>query len=618
MADTNKFVQTNKTTLYGSGCTSSATSIILSTLKLPDGSTNIAMTDFGSIGFGTIEPGTSREEQISFTGITQNGDGTATLTGVTRGLRFVSPYDEVSGNKFAHAGGATFVVTNTAGFYDKLLAKGNDETITGLYTFSSLPQSSDTPVADEDLTTKSYVDSIVNGGEVSINRVVVSGTAGQDLAADALVYLKTSDSKWWKVDADLTATIDSVILGIAQGTAVADGAIDGGVLISGVHTTTGLTANSLYYASNTAGAISTSAGTLTKVIGLATSTTSLHFDPVFYAQNTLMPASYTSTSAGAGDTGKGVLLSSDGKLDGTLSRTPIVKTYGNQLYGDTTSRFDITNPSGTTFRYTWDTAGTDPTINTTNFPVNSKVIIQKGAQSISSVNAGVYTITASGANYFEVTNASGSAEINVYMERLAVYNPTWTKPTGLTYAVIEVIGGGGGGSGCTTDNSASHGSGAGGYAKKTVLASVLGSTETVTVGKGGERGAANSAGETGGTSSFTVTSGSTITAYGGVSATNDSVLGDGGLAINGDINIQGGCGGEVGHGYSGSEQTQYAGFGGASVYSGTISNLDNTSSAVGKLYGGGCCGVRTENGGSSKVGAGCGGHGIVIVTEYFN
>jgi hypothetical protein len=323
MADTNKFVQTQKTTLYGSGVASTDTSIILSSLKLPDGSTTITMTDFGSIGFATIEPGTSREEQISFTGITQNVNGTATLTGVTRGLRFVAPYDSVTANKKQHAGGSILVVTNTAGFYDKLLAKGNDETITGKYTFSTIPESSDSPLSDNDLATKKYVDDNVNGGTVSINRIIVSGTAGEDVSADTLVYLKASDSRWWKVDADLSATLDQVILGITQGSGTTGNAIAGGILTNGIHTTTGLTANSTYYASNTAGAIATSAGTNVKIIGLAISTTQLHFDPTFFDKL------FVSTSAGAGDSGKVPLLNSTGLLDQSFTKSPIVRTYSN-------------------------------------------------------------------------------------------------------------------------------------------------------------------------------------------------------------------------------------------------------------------------------------------------
>lgn len=164
MSDNTKFLQSQKTTLSGSGCTSTATSITLSSLKLPDGSTNIAMTDLGDKGFATIEPGTSREEQITFTGITQNVDGSATLTGVVRGIRFVSPYDEVSGNKKSHAGGSIFIISNTAAFYDQLSGKDNDETVNGTWTFSTTPVISNAPVNATDAANKGYIDGIAIAG----------------------------------------------------------------------------------------------------------------------------------------------------------------------------------------------------------------------------------------------------------------------------------------------------------------------------------------------------------------------------------------------------------------------------------------------------------------------
>lgn len=78
--------------------------------------------------------------------------------------------------------------------------------------------------------------------------------------------------------------------------------------------------------------------------------------------------------------------------------------------GSSTTQFDITNPSGTTFRYTYDTTGTDPNISATTFPIGTAVIVQ--AQNFAAGNKGTFLVTGSGANYFEVTNAGGSAESN--------------------------------------------------------------------------------------------------------------------------------------------------------------------------------------------------------------
>ena len=81
------------------------------------------MSNFGVIGFGTIEPGNgTQEEQISFTGITQNSNGTATLTGVSS-VGFFYPYTATSGLLKTHAGSTLFIISNTAGFYNQFPAK---------------------------------------------------------------------------------------------------------------------------------------------------------------------------------------------------------------------------------------------------------------------------------------------------------------------------------------------------------------------------------------------------------------------------------------------------------------------------------------------------------------
>jgi Glycine-rich domain len=85
---------------------------------------------------------------------------------------------------------------------------------------------------------------------------------------------------------------------------------------------------------------------------------------------------------------------------------------------------------------------------------------------------------------------------------------TWTKPSTGTIAMLECWGGGGGryaGAGY------GGGGGGGGYNSKWIALSSLGATETVTVGAGGAGRSSDTAGGTGGTSSF----GTQLYAYGG-------------------------------------------------------------------------------------------------------
>lgn len=149
-----RYAQTQPFFLAGSGSSVGATSITLTSMNDIDG-TIMTMASFGSHGYGTLEPGKrSREEQISFTGITSNANGTVTLTGV-KNVVFIYPYTEASGTLRSHPGGSTFVVSNTSGFYNTLTNKENNETITGYWNFSAPISTTTSPV------TLSYASSTV-------------------------------------------------------------------------------------------------------------------------------------------------------------------------------------------------------------------------------------------------------------------------------------------------------------------------------------------------------------------------------------------------------------------------------------------------------------------------
>lgn len=178
MADQFKFVQAQTFTLAGSGAILAATSITLNDFTQIDGSTALTMTDFGSIGFGTLEPNNStQEEQICFTGVTANANGTYTLTGVSTVLT-VSPYTQTSGLAKAHPGGAKFVISNTAGFYDKFTSKSDDETITGLWDFPNgantptLGASYVAPTAQTQVASKGYADALAIAGAPNASTTV--------------------------------------------------------------------------------------------------------------------------------------------------------------------------------------------------------------------------------------------------------------------------------------------------------------------------------------------------------------------------------------------------------------------------------------------------------------
>lgn len=96
-------------TLAGSGVSSSATSITLTNLTIKQTGQKIITSDLrqGATDsfYITIEPGnTTRQEIVGCTGVTQNSNGTATLTGCSRGMSPIYPYTASSTLRFPHAG----------------------------------------------------------------------------------------------------------------------------------------------------------------------------------------------------------------------------------------------------------------------------------------------------------------------------------------------------------------------------------------------------------------------------------------------------------------------------------------------------------------------------------
>lgn len=302
---------------------STATSITLSSFTEPVSGTPYTMALLNTeIVYGTIAPKTTSSEFISFTGITQNVDGTATLTGVTRGLAKKYPFTASSTFRLPHSGQSQFILSDAPQVFNQYAALENDNVFLGSNTVP-------TPVVDGNPATKAYVDSVV-GGVTTTPRLVVTGTAGETITVDQLVYLKASDGKWWLCDADTAATVDNVTLGLAQGGGSADGNISGGVLIQGLATLTAftVTAGTKYYASNTAGGISTSAGTTEVTIGEvpAGSTTTINFLPRFDQQVT---ENELDAMAGGGDYGT---PSTSNKFItqsyvAATATNPIVRTY---------------------------------------------------------------------------------------------------------------------------------------------------------------------------------------------------------------------------------------------------------------------------------------------------
>lgn len=225
-------------------------------VALPDG-----------VYFFTIDGANSQKEHIvcSLSGTSLTNIKSVSRQGV-----------ETTGAARLHRVGATVVITDFAHLYfiNKLIG--------GLAQLDSAhPLEYDgtaTINAANQLTTVAYVLSVVNGGAVSFNEIILAGTAGETFSAGQPVYLKVSDSRWYKLlanDATLLNTTQILQYGIALGSGSAGVSISGGVATQGlVSGLSGLTANSSYYISDT-GTLSVTPGTYSIPFGWATSTTTL-------------------------------------------------------------------------------------------------------------------------------------------------------------------------------------------------------------------------------------------------------------------------------------------------------------------------------------------------------
>lgn len=122
----------------------SNTSVALSSFKEPISNIPFTMAYMGSsVGYGTLDPQSSRSEFISFTGITQNANGTALLTGVTRGLTRTPAGSLCTASTTltqAHSGQSIFILSDSPCLFAEYYVLRNNATSTGILTFTSTTQ----------------------------------------------------------------------------------------------------------------------------------------------------------------------------------------------------------------------------------------------------------------------------------------------------------------------------------------------------------------------------------------------------------------------------------------------------------------------------------------------
>lgn len=319
-----------------SSIASTDTTVNLSTFKEPTSNIPYSMAQLGtSIAYATIEPQTSRSEFISFTSITQNSDGSAALTGVTRGLTRTPAGSLCTASTTLaqrHSAQSIAILSDSPCLFAEYSVKRNDEAISGSWTFP-------TPTNGSNPATKDYVDTHVNGGTVSVDRVVVAGTAGESFIPGAIVYFDKDQGKWYRTDGDFASTTENVLIGIAQGAGSAGLSVSGGMLIQGLDTTqVNLTTGNKIYISGTAGATSTTAGTASRQIGVAKSATTM-----YVAQKIDLSVMTNSTTTNATTTGAFFVATTTNPVVGSFPLYDIGKNF--QAF---TSSGTWTKPTGVT------------------------------------------------------------------------------------------------------------------------------------------------------------------------------------------------------------------------------------------------------------------------------
>lgn len=482
----------------------------------------------------SIEDSAGNNLANGYWGFTIDGDNqykeyiVCTLTGTAlTAVMSVSPQGvATSGFSNYHRKGASVVITDWAALYRVVSVLNGTLQLDG-----GIPLSYDSTPAlgsSNQLATVQYVLDHVSGGSVAFNAEVIAGMAGETITTGQWVYLKESDGRWYKTDASNTAKCINVRIGKALGAGTAGNAIAGGVFLQGLETSgTYASAFTVYYLSDTPGAVSTSAGTNTVIAGFADGNSKL-----------------------------------------------IVGLYKGSTLQALTAGGALGTPS-----------------NTNKFQTETGVL--------AAIVAGAKPI------------------IRTYLN--AASPATWTKPAGLKYLQVELVGGGGGSGGCGSTNSAAGGGGAGGYSKKVIATASLGATETVTIGAGGTAGSANGGtpGGNGGTSSF----GTHLQATGGTGASGDgntavqTAGGPGGVGSLGDVNLQGQDGGT---GLAAAATNAAAsGYGGSSLLGGgpcgvVANNIGTAGTGLGSGASGGATNSATDRAGAAGAG------GLVIVTEYYS
>lgn len=332
-------VQASQFVLAGAGATSGATTIQLTSFTLPDPNhTKISMSMFGSVGYAVIDPQTSKIENVSFTGVTQNANNTATLTGVSRGLSFYSPYAASTTLALSHSGGAYLILTNSAAFYGKEFAFVNNPSfITSPWYFTDPPTFYNAATSTNQAASVAYVNGVAFGG--TLIPKAFGGTGVTGFPAGSFIY---DDGLGTTLKASSSPTFGWITATSTVGT----NNFAGPIVSIGANTFTGTsTINSIILATTTITSLNATTARLGTITGNGAGITGITTPRYTYSTTTGL----TTNGVGAGKTASGVLLTIPASI---LTASSTIEVSGNMdcsgdPTGGTACGYSITDGSGT-------------------------------------------------------------------------------------------------------------------------------------------------------------------------------------------------------------------------------------------------------------------------------
>lgn len=174
--------------LSASGISSSATSVTLASLTLSQTGQELLDSDFSDTFYLTIDPGNrTRQEIVACTTVTQSTGSTAILSGCSRGMSPITPYNASSTLQFSHSGGAQVIFSDPPQLFNSYPAKDNSEYISGTnWGFLNPPYFVNSATTTSQAASVAYVNSTAFGSTFVLKALGGTGVTG--FGAGAFLY----------------------------------------------------------------------------------------------------------------------------------------------------------------------------------------------------------------------------------------------------------------------------------------------------------------------------------------------------------------------------------------------------------------------------------------------